>query len=387
LIVFCAVLLEAASNLLAPQRPELSLRLNPLNADAAVAVAISRLDVPDDANAAILRRDLAGAYRMAPRDARLLSLLGIERERAGDTVLASRYFEAALAILPAEIQALTHTAEYALRRGDYDLGAGRLETIARRWPQAWPSIARNLPAILANAQARSEFSRRFSADTALAGRLIDTLIANDAGLDAAFLLAMEWQQIDSPEASELVDKVTSRLVARNRAAQAFTLFRTSRKPGAAIGYVNNGEFREAFSGNPFDWRVLEQSGVEIRRSDGDGGGLTIRFFDIPLRFRNVSQVLRLAPGRYHLSVGYDASHLNAPEPLAMKIACFKGAPLANAIMESKSKSGQATADFEIPANDCGLARIVLANDSAPNWNRRYSGALQLKRVAITSLGN
>ena len=185
-------------------------------------------------------------------------------------------------------------------------------------------------------------------------------------------------------ADDLVNLVTTKLVASNRAAEAFALFRATRPPGSDLAYVSNGEFRQPSSGNPFDWRILDQAGVEFRPA-GDGHGLDIRFLDAPLRLRNVSQVLRLAPGRYRLAVDYDASALRAPKPLRMIIACF-GAPavLADASLDPQISSASATADFEVPVNGCALARIALASDQAPaSWKKRFAGTLRLLRVAIT----
>lgn len=386
MIAFCVVLLDAASTLLVSADPGFALRLNPLNADARVAVAALLLERGTEADLAGLRQELARWARLHSRDARFRSLLGIERHRAGDTATAAGYFGQALAVQPTEIQALAHTAIYAARDRDFATAARSLEIVARRWPKAWPMVSRTLPGVLTNPQARAEFSRRFANEPRLAALLIDGLLADNSGLEAAYLLAMDWHESNAANAGAIADKVTRKLVANGRGAEAFTLFRVTREVVDA-GYVFNGDFARDFSQNPFDWRIVEQAGVEFSR-DGEGGGLAIRFLDSPVRLSNVSQLLRLAPGRYRLAVAFDATRLRAPKPLRFAAACTdSGLGLAQLPLPPGTASDADSVELAVPAEGCGLVRLTLQSAEAPaSWKHRYDGVLRLRRVAIAWQG-
>lgn len=398
LIVCGAVLADTASGLVTSTNPALALRINPLNSAARIDLAIAGL-VRGSADGARSARALAAAgIRWSPADARFYSLLGLAELQRGDRRQARLLFGRALERLPAEFQALTHELEFAIEAQDPLKAVDHLEVLARRWPGRWPMVEKALPVVLSDGRAFEEVAKRFADEPRLRRIAIESLSGSAQTLPLAYRLVMTWFDGGGSDLSGQINRLTARFIEEKRYAQAFLLFRLTRTAAdrQALGYVYNGGFDLPPSGNPFDWHLRHQAGVDLRiatepepRGAGvvphKGGGLVVRFLDNPIRFRNVWQWLRLAPARYRLVVRYAAQKLKTPRPLKIALTCRDRAePLAEIAFESGTFDAQeAAADFAVPVDDCALQLIRVLNDPMPmSWRNRYDGTLYLENVSI-----
>jgi tetratricopeptide (TPR) repeat protein len=402
LIVSVAVLANAASAFIEPTNPALALRLNPLNSAARISLAAG--DLADGTPGALrsARELILAGLRLSPADARFYSLMGLVELRRGDRKSAELSFSRAHQLLPTEIQALGHKLQFAIEARDFSEAVDYVEVFARRWPQRWARVEAVLPVLLSDGPAFDKLAARFADEPELRDLLLESLSASAKTLPFAYRLIMTWFGRGSTGLDGGINRLTKRFIEEKRYAQAFLLFRLTR--GRSVGYVTNGGFDQPLSGNPFDWCLRPQAGVDLRfeakqppqsghSEDGEAvrdRRLAIRFLDTPVRFRNVSQWLRLAPAHYRLTVRYAARDLSTPRPLGLSLACLEGGkPLAEIALDDGTFAiREETVDFVVPAGDCALQQLVVSNGPMPmSWQDRYSGTLYLEKVSVSRAGS
>lgn len=401
MVVSGAVLLNAASSTLSKIDPPLALALNPFNAEARIALALTEMDASSGSHTDDLRELIADGIRLAPIDARFYSLMGILEQQAGNRASASRLFDHALALMPTEFQALIHRLAYDIESNDLFAAVDRVEILGRRWRERWSLVEPALPVLLANENAANKLMSRFGSEQGLRRLLIGSLAVSANTLSHAYQVLVRWHRMGVDELNEAINLVTRRMIKEERYADAFLLFRLTRPREASMGYVYNGEFRLPPSGNPFDWQLKSQAGVDLRISRGKsavksgaapGQGehfVTMRFLDNPIRLKNVTQFVRLAPGNYRLAIGYASDDLTAPEPLQLAVRCVRPHQVLATIelVAGSTGSREDSAGFAIPPADCGLQEIYIFNEPMPmSWRNRYSGAIRIDHIAIAHAG-
>jgi hypothetical protein len=403
-IVSCAVLLNTAAGLLRGADPEAALKLDPLSSDNRIEVALNALRSLTSETAQDIGSLARTGIKLSPIDARLFSLLGLIEKKNGDDEKAERLFRHALALLPTEIQALSQILEISVRRGDYGAAAHDLEIIARRWPQYWPKVEPILPAVLNDKPAFQAITSGFGNSPFLRRLLIGSLTRKNELLTPAYNIVLAWHNSGQDDVGPVTNQVTTALLNAGRASDAYLLFILTRPTGkeTVAGYVYNGSFEKPVSGNPFDWQIRSQAGVDIKiverhprsgKSDpgadpdapADDKALAVQFLGGPLHFRNVSQFLRLTPGAYRLRVDSGSVDLRTPEPVKLSISCPNGNVTLGALdFESGTSTGRtASLDFSVPPAGCDLQRIETVGPNLPlSWRYRYEGTLFLDRIQI-----
>ena len=394
--------------MLSETQPSTALILNPLNSTARINFAFEQLGRSVETLSEVQQSAETGSH-LAPADARFYSLMGIVAERLGDRPGASQFYNKALAILPTEIQALTRKLQFAIDEGSYVKAIDAMEVIAKRWPKYWPNVEGVLNALALRPESFTEMDARFGTNTVLRSLVITSLAKTDSTLVPAQQLLVQWSAQGIASLENLINLVTIRLIAQGQYAEAYSMFLQTRTATDSdrSGYVNNGTFSYLPSGNIFDWTIRPQAGVDVEIVNGiaralgaDSTGstvtdkhvpsaLSIRFLDNPIRFRNVSQLVRLPAGSYRLAVSYKAISLVMPKPLKVGISCYQGkSDLGTISFEGGYiDQEQIYVDFEVPTESCELQQLFVYNDPLPmSWQNRYAGVLLVRRIAITSLG-
>ena len=403
-------MLNASSAVVRHISPSLALDLNPLNAEARIDLAWKELNTPSDLPPPELRKAITNGIGLAPIDARFYSLMGLVEAREGDRQEASRLFDQALALLPTEIQALTHKLAYDIEDGDYSAAVDHVELIGRRWGEHWPLVEPVLPALLSHDLARNHLISRFGQDPRLRGLLVSSLAKEESTLPFGYEVLVHWHALGVEDLDAQINHLTQSLIRNGRYADAFLLFRLTRSPQAEreAGYVHNGEFRMTPTGNPFDWQLKGQAGVDFQFArqqtepldestpgeDGSPAGgdneLVVRFLNNPIQFKNISQFIRLAPGEYQLAISYAVRDLTAPKPLQLAIQCAESNRTVTAVeLQDGSTDGvENMSQFAIPATDCSLQQLYIFNETMPmSWKNRYSGSLHLDSIVISRREN
>lgn len=372
--------------------------INPVDIDARVDMIASKVV---EAGGGVLKSDpgimapLAAGLRLSPGDARLYSLVGIVEEQSGNRPAAAEAFSHALELAPTEVQALIHGLRYAIEDGRLAEATDHLEMIGRRWPRHWSHVEPVLPVLLADRAAFDAIAQRFRAPD-LRRLLIGSTAKTPQTLGFGYRLLTTWHGQGVAGLDDLINQITGAFIRQQRYSEAFLLFRLTRDETADTGLVYNGGFDQPVSGNPFDWRLTRQAGVDLaiaprRTASGEVESvLAIRFLDNPIRFANVSQMVRLAPGQYRLAIAYSARELRAPKPLKFSVACVEsGARIGAGLFEYGTlASAELSFDFTVPPTRCSLQRLLVYNENlTESWKNRYAGTLYLHRVAIALIGS
>lgn len=383
--------LNFASHSVEETEPGLALSLNPLNHYARVRAAAAAIAEGNDPLAkALLERGI----ELSPSDARLYSLLGVTARREGDDEKAKALFAHALRILPTEIQALLQQLSFALDARQLPEAIDQLELIARRWGEHWKEVEPVLPIVLSDPEGFRLIGERFS-EPRLRQPLLHSLIEGEGTSAFAYDLVLAWHAAGQ-DVSKEINQLTERFIREQAFSRAFLLFRLTRTGEAAKdgGFVHNGGFERDPSGNVFDWKITNQTGVameivERRRGEAATRLLAVRFLDSPIRFNNVKQVLRLVAGSYRMAVAYSAEDLRMPKPIEIGVSCVGGERLAQASFEGGDvRTGELAFDFTVPSANCSLQQVTLFNEHiTESWKNRYGGTLFIDEIAIQAAVN
>ncbi len=406
-----AAVLNAASVALQTGSPEVSLKLNPLNAEARVNLAYARLEAEEEAPEPETIDIINAGIVLSPIDARFYSLMGLTAEQTDDPENARLLYRHALKVLPTEIMALSNTMGMAFQAGDVATTIDQLEIIGRRWGY-WPAIEAMLPELLQDQFALSAVKQRFSNDKVLRTQLINALTASSEGLIYVSPLLLDWHKRKVPGLEPLVNQVTSLLVSEDLGPEAYALFKDTLAAETKTNgnLLHNGDLRKPVRGNRFDWQVRSQAGVDYDfighgsvkagKDDNDATpkvplaqrGVAVRFLGTPVRSGSVSQLIGLPAGGYKLSVAYSATRLRVPKPLVLNVTCLEGRKsLGQFVFEGEEvPATEAKISFEVPKTDCSMQNVSVSIQSTPNsWRKsyRYSGTLFLNRIAIMPAGS
>ncbi len=332
-----------------------------------------------------------------PADARFMSLIGLSDEAAGNNQEAQKYYQAALEVLPIEIQALGRRFVWQVGNGDFDQAVSTAETVYRRWPQYRQIITPHLLQILSDPAGYQEIVSRFANLPGGPVWLINTL---SVGPETALLvnrLVLEFNQRNQGDLRPAINRLTDRLFRWGYADAAYQLFLNTlnETEKAENGYIFNGEFNLRPNGNMFDWKLRNQSGMDFSIIDLPSGterqkALQVRFLDNPVRFNTAVMLTRLPPSRFTLTIDYATRSLRGPKPVRLVIDCLnerKATELTSVEFAIGGSSEQVvSSEFTIPPVNCELQRLRLVNDNyVESWNNRYSGSLLLKSVKLSRI--
>jgi hypothetical protein len=158
---------------------------------------------------------------------------------------------------------------------------------------------------------------------------------------------------------------------------------------ANAGYLFNGSFEHPLSGLPFDWAIVNGSGVRIdvaARSDRQREhALTVEFGYGRVEFRGVQQLTLLAPGTYEFRGKYQGD-LVGKRGLVWRIACANTpnvvigqSPMA---IGASPKWKDVAFSFTVPVGDCRAQYIRLDLDARMASETLVSGSISYDELAI-----
>ncbi len=372
-------MINGTSSLISQFNPAIALQINPLRSDDRVSVSLAKTD--DARTGKIVEKGMF----LSPIDARFYSLMGVLAERSDDREAASQFYRHALDLLPTELQALSRQLVFDIQSQRYLEAAETLEILGRRWPDRWSSFEPALPILLSDPDANGRITQRFADYPPLRVRLIRSLARTKEMLPFAYRMAVDWHDRGVEDVDSVINLVTNAFLREKRYTEAYLLFQLTRPESTKSAFVYNDTFEMPFSGNAFDWRIRDQAGVSFDRVTQDGdAALSMRFLDNPIRFRNVSQLVRLVPGRYEVAISYESRDLVTPKPIRFAVRCIPSGqmvlstPFQDATSKHKERHG-----FTVPATGCALLELHLFNEKMPmSWRNRYRGTLVLRSVSI-----
>lgn len=345
--------------------PEMAVRMSPSSAAALSRAAESELEAGRFDNAEYLAsRSLA----RAPFDARALRVVGLTKDKAGDTALADDLLTLAGNWSLRDDPAHAWLFEHRLKLGQYSSAFAHADTLARRRRDIWPNLfelfavagtedPHALPVLVLLVAETPPWRQAF-----LNG-LIDAPTERNQRLLVA--LAVNLQRTKAPLTRDELVQVYAALL-RTGQAGLVKLVRTQTGRPAATATVINGGFEPPSNPAPFEWTLGPAVGIvpEIMPDPVRKGDSALRVeYDGFSTGVVASQLLQLAPGQYRLTVEARADAGAVNERLRWVLGCYGNSQALAQMRPDLSKVGAEwkpiSFAFDIPDQGCELQSLVL----------------------------
>ena len=368
--------------------------------------AVSPREVPaSKASTEALRRlspgELADAHAAAgagfarnPLDAGSLRQISRIAEARGDQEAAERLRLIAGDMQPRALGIQAEALAILLQRRDFAGAMTRLDGLVR----ARPGRAHDLFAIAAEIAADPE--GRNAVATKLAARppwrqqfLARTISAGKP--QVAQQIMSELRSMGTPaSAPELALLIGHHLKAGEiDAAYAAWLSSLGAEELKTVRLVYDGGFEHEIRSLGFDWTIEPAEGLSHRRFPRNTASmdmaLQLDFVDLGDSFANLSQILRLRPGRYRLSGEVRFEGFQSPAGVAFRIHCLSGGKPSHLDETGQlPQSGQWIAfekTLSVPATGCTDQLLRLESRGGAAAEGVTNGQLSLDNIAIDTL--
>lgn len=337
---------------------------------------------------------LRGAYVRAPLDAAAILKLSRAAEAAGEAEAAERLKLLAGDMTPRATAIQGEALAILLKRRDFDAVMGRLDGLIR----ARPTEARNFFALASEVSSDPEGSRAVArmlatsppwrpqffayllgqGQPAVAARLMDDLRSSGAS-------------VEDGEVRDLIDYHLKK--GATDQAYASWLSSLSESEMKDVRRVYDGGFTHPPRGLRFDWTVTPAPGLTFRlfprNTASSDQTLQLSFQDFSGTISNLSQILRLRPGRYRISGETRFEDFASPGGLVFRLYCLDGTatkPLDET--PPLPQSGQ-WIDFEkvvvIPSENCDNQTLRLESRTRLDNQQITRGLVALDAIRIDSL--
>lgn len=372
--------------------PEHAFRINPLNTEARVSWLVGKLNEAEHQALDQSLIDVAEtAIAITPLDARLHSLTGELRLRAGEIEEADRLFRQAHHISHTELHALQYLINRSIDAGDYASAVVQIDVLLRRWPNRADAIQPILPQLLAQEGAYQALLAAMTSEAPWRSRLISGLSRHDTGLKLTYRILMDLSATEYPPSRDEIGAGIRAFLDAKRYEEGYRLFRFTvpAEERARAGFIHNATFQEdSLDVPPFSWQHRNTRAAEIRfASEAGSQGATVRFLGTPAKDIVFNQTLVLPLGRYYISVDVEASDFRGPRGLFWRIRCedpHKELLRIN-IPEGTYQTKRLEASFDV--DQCPYQRIELATDViAESWQNRYTGLVRFATLRIERAG-
>jgi len=385
----------ASSRRLENDRPNLALRLYPLNAEALVARTISALDRRDgDVSLEDIERNVRAVMPLNAGDARVYSLLGEILRRQGQNDAAYAMFDHALTLASTEIHALQWTISRAIETGDYRQAMERLDVLFRRWPERIGPIAVAVPGIFSEPASYVVLLDRIKAVPPWRSKLLDEL-SGDTAQEPCFAarLLQDLAAGPSPPTPSETARLLASLFKRKQYDLAYRTFLLTLAPQERdlSGFVFDSAFRQGPSDRRFDWVVRQQPGivVSLPAESGNGSlgeGLSLEFNETPVLRIGLEQYVLLPPGAYEIEIKASAAAADLPKSLMWSLDCLdRSQPVLRAdIPGGDYRDRTLRYGFSVPINCLAQVLTLRTSATAESWSNRYSGRILFHHVRISA---
>jgi hypothetical protein len=305
--------------------------------------------------------------RAAPLDGRGYRLLAHQAELGQDLASAEKLYGLAAARGPRDVPSLSWMTNRALARGDYVHAFANIDQLLRVQPELLSKLTLVLISLVDKAPVQDDLANLLQKSPPWRSDFLARLINFSKNNTALFSL-IERLRLTPPGLSDVeLSKWLDRLGYDRAWGAAYLIWVQSLPLDAQqhIGNVYNGDFELEPSGSGFDWRFASIPGARISREQvtGAGGQMALRvdFEDRRVPFKNVSQLLALAPGKYRLQGRSRLDDLRSERGLVWTLTCAEG---GRVIAESEPMTGHhAWRDFAVdvgvPEDSCGGQWLTL----------------------------
>lgn len=307
------------------------------------------------------------AIRAAPLDGRGYRLLAQQAELGGDLVSARAQYSLAAARGPRDLPTQRWLVNDALTRGDYAKALAHIDLMLRVQPELVRFLSPVLADLSTHATAQPEVARILLREPPWRSDFVRRLMGLKPDSAALFGLMERLRRSPAGLSDQELSDWLDRLVGDRQWGSAYLVWVDSLAPEARlrIGNVYNGSFESEPSHSGFDWRFVRVPGAQVSRAQVTGAkdhlALRVAFEGRRVPFKDVRQLLALAPGTFRLDGQVRLDDLRSERGLVWTLTCAEDGRL---IAETEPMSGRRewrkfSLDFEVPVTDCGGQWLTL----------------------------
>lgn len=345
----------------------------------------------DPAQAAAARDHAQRALVANPLDGRPYRVLGEVAEAAGDRDRAVELYELAADRSPQDLKSRAWLLDHALATRDPVAAVDHLDALLRLNPSLMPRMLPILAGLASAPPALDPLAERLQRQPPWRTRMLVQVAQNapDAGAIAPLFdrLRKAPGGLAPPELAAWLD----RLAKDGQWGPAYLTWASQLSPERqrSLGNVFNGGFEWEPGVGGFDWRLGRIAGARVARIGGDGVSgrvaLRVAFEDQRVRFRHVTQLMALAPGRYRLQGRARPDQLRTERGLVWTVACAGGgAELGRTEpLRGNGPWREFAVEFEVPALGCGGQWLSLVLPARIPAEQRIGGRAWFDDMKIT----
>lgn len=337
----------------------------------------------------------AQAYFAAnPLDARSLSQLSRIAEARGEYETATRLKLIAGDMRPRALSIQAETIAILLKRRDFEGAMVKLDGLIRARPRQQDALFAAVTGIAADPDGRNAAARKLAESPPWRWQFVAHTIAA-GNRQVAQRLFSELAALGKPASARELNLLIAQYMKDKDvdAAYAVWLSSLSAEQLNRVKLIYDGGFDEEIAGHRFDWTVDPAGGMTYRLFPRNTSSmdmtLQLDFFNFRGDFKNLSQILRLRPGRYRLTGEARFSDFQSSTGAVFRIHCLNdGGMIPLDETGTLPKAGQwITFEkiFAVPALHCQdqLLRLEIQGRGGPDSVTQ--GQLALDRLAIDRL--
>jgi hypothetical protein len=334
------------------------------------------------------------AFTRNPLDAGSLRQMSRIAEVRGDQEAAERLRLIAGDMQPRALGIQAEALAILLQRRDFAGAMTRLDGLIRARPKRADDLFAIAADIAADPEGRNAVAAKLAARPPWRQQFLAHTIAAGKPQVAQQIMS-ELRVLGTPASAGELDLLIDHHLKAGEIDAAFATWLASlgAEELKAVRLVYDGGFDHEIRSLSFDWTVTPAKGLSHRRFPRNTASmdmaLQLDFLEMGESFANLSQIIRLRPGRYRLSGEARFEDFQSPAGIAFRIHCLGGGqqnPLdeTGQLPQSSQWIGFEKT-FSVPASGCPDQLLRLESRGGVTAGGMTQGRLSLDNIVINTL--
>lgn len=334
------------------------------------------------------------AYAAAPLDAEALIALSRLAEARGDAEAAARLKLLAGELQPRATAVQAEALGILLSRRDFEGAMTRLDGLIRARPQQAARLFDLAAEIARDPEGRNAVARKLVARPPWRPAFLAHTIAKGSPATAQRIIG-ELRALGKPADTEELALLIARYMRDGAVDKAYATWLSSLSPAELqqVRLIYDGGFSQPVRSLSFDWTVTPVKGLGHRlfprNTASMDQSLQLDFQGVEGSFANLSQVLRLKPGRYRLSGEVRFDGFQSPSGVVFRLHCMAGGKLTpldeTAPLPQSSQWMSFERGFAVPPKDCPDQLLRLESRAQAESGQFMRGQIALDNLAVDRL--
>lgn len=333
------------------------------------------------------------AFAIDPLDATAVLDLSIFVEAGGNSEASERLRLSAGDMMPRDTRIQAEVLAILLRRGDFAQVMNRLDGLIRARPAEAANFFALAAGITANPDGSRAVARTLATNPPWRQQFFAYIIAQRKPEIASRIFDDMRAQGRPADDRELASVINAYLSSGNiDQAYAVWLSNLSEDELKDVKRVYDGGFDHPLRNLFFDWTVKPADGLTSRVFPRNTASmdqtLQLDFADFRGTFSNLSQILRLHPGRYRLSGEVRTEGFESPTGLVFRIYCMDGQKRQLSVETAPLPQSRQWIDFDktfqIPNGNCDNQVLRLESQHALDKSQITRGLVAIDVIAVDS---